>query len=132
MKKAEFAVPRMYADHHVTEVRRLLGQLAGVSEVYASSAFQLVEVTFDRRKTSEGAIAEALRAAGYLGNLPVEGESERIQAWGPMERPLHIRRSAAHDANIRIAGFVQEVSRLTERLWQVGVGAPAQERMTEE
>ena len=43
-------IPAMYADHHVQEVRRLLLEIAGIEDVYASSCFQTVEVTFERPK----------------------------------------------------------------------------------
>ena len=39
------AVPTMYGDHHVVEVRRMLLQLAGVEDVNASSCFRTVEVS---------------------------------------------------------------------------------------
>ena len=41
MNKVTIDLPSMYGDHHVQEVRRLLFDLDGVEEVYASSAFQL-------------------------------------------------------------------------------------------
>jgi copper chaperone CopZ len=47
METKTFDAPALYADHHVTEVRRILLELEGVTDVYASSAFQTVEVTYD-------------------------------------------------------------------------------------
>ena len=52
MEKITVDLPTMYGDHHVTDVRRILLALPGVEDVYASSAFRLVEVTFDPTKTS--------------------------------------------------------------------------------
>jgi hypothetical protein len=40
-------LPALYADHHVLEVRRILQEMPGISEVYASSAYQMVDVRFD-------------------------------------------------------------------------------------
>ena len=53
-------LPTMYGDHHVVEVRRLLLGLPGVEEVYASSGFQSVEVTYDPAKTSPVAMQACL------------------------------------------------------------------------
>ena len=50
MQISTFNTPALFGDHHVTEVRRILLSLPGVTEVYASSAFQVVEVTYDERK----------------------------------------------------------------------------------
>ncbi len=58
-------VPALFADHHVTKVRRLLSPLAGVENVLASSAFKQVTIEFDPGKTSEAALVQALTDAGY-------------------------------------------------------------------
>ena len=69
MKTITIDVPAMYADHHVTEVRRILLELPGVRDVIASSAFLAVEVTFDPAKTKEAAIRDVLDMAGYLQEI---------------------------------------------------------------
>ena len=51
MEKKSFKLPAMYADHHVVEVRRILLEMPGVQDVYASSAFQVADVTFDPTAT---------------------------------------------------------------------------------
>ncbi|MBN1484700.1 MAG: cation transporter [Chloroflexia bacterium] len=58
-------VPNLYADHHVLKVREILGQIAGVEEVYASAAFKKVRVSFDPGETSAEALEQALEQAGY-------------------------------------------------------------------
>lgn len=58
-------IPAMYADHHVIAVRQALTALPGVVDVYASSAWQQVEVTYDAAKVSAEDIARALEQAGY-------------------------------------------------------------------
>jgi hypothetical protein len=44
----------MYGDHHVTEVRRILFDIPGVEDLYASSSFHQVQITFDKKKTKRG------------------------------------------------------------------------------
>ena len=44
MEEVQIHVPAMYGDHHVLEVRRILLELPGVLDVYASSCFQTVQV----------------------------------------------------------------------------------------
>jgi copper chaperone CopZ len=65
MDKITLTVPTMYADHHVTIVKRLLAPMAGVENVYASAAFKQVTVEFDKAKLSQDAIVKALTTAGY-------------------------------------------------------------------
>jgi copper chaperone CopZ len=75
MKTTTFEAPAMYADHHVTEVRRILLEMPGVQDVIASSAFLAVEVTFDPDQVQEAAIRDALDAAGYLQAIPMGVET---------------------------------------------------------
>jgi hypothetical protein len=49
--------------------------LPGVKEVYASSAFQIIEVTFDPKQTSAEKIAACLQDTGYMGTLPAPTET---------------------------------------------------------
>ena len=65
MDKLTLTVPAMYADHHVTIVKRLLAPMAGVESVFASAAFKQVTVEFDKAKTSQDNIVKALITAGY-------------------------------------------------------------------
>lgn len=96
------------------EVRRLLFELPGVKDVYASSSFQIVEVTFDETQVAPASIEACLGGAGYLGELelPVETGVERMTANG---KPF-FRRSVAV-ASIKKAGFLQETPRPTRALW---------------
>ena len=41
MKTLSLELPAMYGDHHVIEVRRILLEIDGVKDVYASSSFQV-------------------------------------------------------------------------------------------
>ena len=71
METKSFEAPALYGDHHVSEVRRILLELTGVSEVYASSAFQTIEVAFDPAKIKAEQIEARLQEAGYLGEIPM-------------------------------------------------------------
>ncbi len=75
MQTSTFNTPALYGDHHVTEVRRLLFEVPGVTDVYASSAFRAVQITFDEAQTSHEALAKVLDAARYLGEIPMLTET---------------------------------------------------------
>lgn len=68
-------VPGMYADHHVVEVRRVLLDQPGVTAVYASSAFGVVEIEFDPERTTAEDLERRLDELGYRSDLPVPRES---------------------------------------------------------
>ena len=72
MERAVFAVPKLYADHHVLVVREVLARLPGVQDVYASSALKRVAVSFDPAATSAETIKGALIQAGYGPDNPLE------------------------------------------------------------
>ncbi|MBM3187471.1 MAG: heavy-metal-associated domain-containing protein [Chloroflexi bacterium] len=65
MEQVTFKIPALYADHHVLQVRKVLGGIAGVSEVVASAGRKSVAVAYDEGRITAERIAEALRAAGY-------------------------------------------------------------------
>jgi len=75
MKTVMFSTPAMYGDHHVTEVRKQLLALPGVREIYASSAFRVVEVTFEENQVSQEVMQVKLSDLGCLSELPVVVES---------------------------------------------------------
>ena len=74
MPKVSFPAPALYGDHHVLEVRRILLALPGMIEVYVSSCFHVIEVSFDPLQISPEDIASALEEAGYLADLPAMDE----------------------------------------------------------
>ena len=53
METTTFDLNMMYGDHHVIEVRKLISAIPGVEEIYASSCFQVLEVSFDESKLTE-------------------------------------------------------------------------------
>jgi copper chaperone CopZ len=75
MKTYQVDLPAMYGDHHVTEVRRIILELPGIEDLYASSAFQYLKVSYDEAQTSEADILAKLEAAGYTGEMPVPQET---------------------------------------------------------
>jgi hypothetical protein len=70
MQKASFPASALFGDHHVLEVRRILLALPGVVEVYASSCFRVIEVSFEPDRVSLELITSSLEEAGYLANFP--------------------------------------------------------------
>lgn len=67
MEKLILDLPSMYADHHVLRVRETLLALDGVKDVFASSAWKQISVSFEPDKTSQEELKKALSAAGYGG-----------------------------------------------------------------
>jgi hypothetical protein len=112
----------MYGDHHVTAVRALLSGMPGVGEVYASSAFQIIEVEYDQAVIAGDAILAQLTEAGYLGevDLPQEsGRATRAQEKGS----AYFRHTIAHANTGRVISFTQQVPAAARALWPCpGVG----------
>ena len=108
-------VPAMYADHHVVEVRRILSEIAGVETIGASSAFRVVEIEYDSKKTSEDALSQALDEAGYLGELSTPTESGD-PAIG-YEGKTYFRHTAAVETAGKAISFGQEITAGGRPLW---------------
>jgi copper chaperone CopZ len=74
MEKLVLDVPALWADHHVLKARDALASLDGVENVYASSAWKQVLVSYDSAETDPASIEKALAEAGYPvgeGEVPV-------------------------------------------------------------
>lgn len=114
MKKHTFEVPTLYGDHHVVEVRRILTEIPGVQDVYASSAFQVVEVTYDETLTNDLEIAQKLDAAGYLGEwtFPIE-----FGAFQEEERKPFFRHTQVYENTRQVVSFSQKVNYSGRPLW---------------
>lgn len=65
MDRLVLTIPTLYGDHHTTAVRQLLEGLDGVQDVYVSSAFKQVSLSFDKKKASSEKIEQTLSEAGY-------------------------------------------------------------------
>jgi copper chaperone CopZ len=109
-------LPTMYADHHVVEVRRLLFELSGVEDVYASSSFQVVEIDYDDASVSPEAIEKTLADAGYQGELPMPAESG-VSAAQENGNKTFFRHTAAYAQTGRTVGFAQKVPYAGRPLW---------------
>ncbi len=114
--KVSFDVPALFGDHHVIEVRRILLGLPGVQEVYASSCFQIVEVSFDPSKIGEAQIAAKLAEGGYLEELRVP---EEVGSIGDQrdEKGSFFRHTAVYEQTRQAVSFGQVVSYLGRPLW---------------
>ena len=116
MEKLSVDLATMYADHHVTEVRRILFDIPGVDDLYASSSFHQIQVTFDAKKTSEKEIMEKLEQAGYVGELPVEVEDPGAHPANGDEPPF-FRHSTSYTQTKHTVGFTQNVAYQGRPLW---------------
>jgi copper chaperone CopZ len=114
MQTLSIRLPTMYGDHHVIEVRRLLSEMSGIQDVFASSCFQTVEVHYDPAHIDEGAIRARLDEAGYTEELPVPVEREDgAQGLGGGS----LRHSAAYEHVGPAVSFAQVVGFSGRALW---------------
>ncbi len=116
-------VPTMFGDHHVVAVRELLMKLPGVSDVYASSSFHLVEVQYEPAKLSPEVIKNTLEEAGYLGELPTPAETNTPATEKSVEKPVYFRHTAAYAQTGQTVGFAQKLPYAGRPLWPCpGIG----------
>jgi copper chaperone CopZ len=115
MQKSQFNTPALFGDHHVTEVRRLLLALPGVTEVYASSAFRVVEVMFDEAQIAHEDILHKLDEFGYLGEIPMLAETG--VAVQRTEGDQSFRHTATYEALKKTVSFAQKVPYSGRPLW---------------
>jgi copper chaperone CopZ len=115
METKTFDAPALYGDHHVSEVQRILKELPGVENVYASSAFQAIEVTFDETKTTADQVVVRLEEAGYLGEVPMLTEAgvavERTEGDGVF------RHTTVYETIKHTVSFAQNVKHQGRALW---------------
>ena len=123
METKTFDAPALYGDHHVSEVRRILLELEGVTDVYASSAFQVIEVTYDESKINDLQIAVKLDEAGYLGEWTVPVELSTATQQGDGQRPPFFRHTATYETTRQTVSFAQRVNYQGRPLWHCpGIG----------
>jgi len=75
MKTFQIDLPSMFGDHHVLAVRKILLELPGIDDLYASSSFQTLLLSYDEEQIKEEEILSKLEEAGYLGELQTPQES---------------------------------------------------------
>jgi len=123
MKKKLFELPAMYGDHHVLEVRRILSEIPGVQDVYASSAFQVVEVSYDENKVNDLELAMRLDEAGYLGEWTPTSEQDQ-PANTMAKEDVFFRHTEVFETTKQVVGFTQTVNYVGRPLWPCpGMGA---------
>jgi len=115
METITIDLPKMYGDHHVTEVRSVLLALPGVEDVYASSAFRVVRARVDLAKVSEADLRAKLEAAGYLGDQPIGTEAWKTGT--PADVVDNPFRHTAALENIKGVAFAQKVEESGGALW---------------
>ena len=115
METKAFEAPALYGDHHVSEVQRILKELPGVEDVYASSAFQAIEVTFDESKINADKISASLEEAGYLGEVPMLAEAG--VAVEKKEGDGVFRHTATYETVKKTVSFAQRVQYQGRPLW---------------
>lgn len=116
MKTYTLDLPTLYGDHHVIEVRRILLAQPGVQDVYASSAFQVVEVTYDPDQVTEAQIDTLLAEAGYAGELEIAVEASR-SGYLQEDVTTYFRQTASHTMTHESVSFNQSPGFSGRPLW---------------
>ena len=116
MELLNLDLPTMYGDHHVTEVRRLLLEIPGVEDVYASSDFHMVEVKYDPAKLETEVITNKLDQAGYMGELSITVEVGAMDESKNGDAPF-FRHTVAYEQTGQTVGFAQTVPFAGRPLW---------------
>ncbi len=116
MKQVTFDMPMLYSDHHVVEVRRILFEIPGVLDVYASSAFRMVEVSYDPSQTNDLVISMKLDDHGYLGEWSIPMESS-ASAYLEDRSHSYFRHTAVYETTRQVVSFSQNVNYSGRPLW---------------
>jgi copper chaperone CopZ len=106
----------MYGDHHVSDVRRILLEIPGVEDVYASSAFRVVEVTYDEKKVNDLELQTRLEDAGYLGEWQMHAESGKAVGTDDGATKF-MRHTAVYEQIKKTVSFSQQVAYRGRPLW---------------
>lgn len=116
MEKLMIDLPAMYGDHHVVEVRRILLELPGIEDVYASSSFRAAEISFDPAEIEPETISGKLDEAGYIGELPIPEETDVPATEGNGKKP-YFRHTEAFEETNKVVSFTQKVGFEGRALW---------------
>ncbi len=106
MEKILLDMPSMYADHHVLSVRNALDGLKGIEDIYASSTWKQLLISYDPKQVKPKAIEDALANAGY----PVgEGEPQMLVTASDIKRDpqwavLDVRVCQTNNADLEMSG----------------------------
>ena len=116
-KTVTFDTPALYGDHHVVEVRRLLLEMPGVEDVYASSAFHIVDVTYDPDKVQEAELVRKLDEAGYLGEFMLPQEKGFAMYQQDDRSSVFFRHTDVFETSRKVVSFAQNVNTSGRPLW---------------
>jgi copper chaperone CopZ len=129
MKAITYDVPSLFGDHHVTEVRNLLLAIPGVNEVYASSSFQIVEVSYDPEIVNDLQIAMKLDEKGYLGEWSLPSEVGAVID-NESGSEVFTRHTAVYEHTRQVVSFSQKVETAGRPLWNCpGMGVMSTEKL---
>jgi copper chaperone CopZ len=121
MQTSTFNTPGLYADHHVADVRKQLLALPGIQSIYASSAFHVVEVTYDDTQVSPVELHSKLEELGYLHDLALI--SETSQAAQRTDAGGLFRQAMSYENLKKTVAFQQKVLNHRRPLWNCpGIG----------
>lgn len=104
METVTLEIPKLYADHHVLAVREELADVEGVQDLYVSSAWRQVMITFDPSKVDQSTLEARLAEAGYPvgeGEIPIllaQDEVGRDPQWADSE----VRASKTNPADLEM------------------------------
>jgi len=116
--KLTLYLPFLFGDHHVTEVRKLLGAISGIQDLYVSSSFHAVELDYDPAQTSPEKINEVLEEAGYLGDAVIPEEIGASSVSDKMNSPF-FRKTDIYATTQKVTSFRQNLSLLNRHIWPV-------------
>ena len=103
MTVSTLSVPSLYADHHVTAVRKALSGLPGVQDIEASAAFKQVTVKH-AKEIDKKALEEALAKAGYSAGEEKQAEEEPSRLGDPAWYECASRSTKTHEADLDMSG----------------------------
>ena len=105
MASVTLNAPAVFADHHVLQARTALFALEGVDDVYASSAWQAVIVSYNPDQVDLPAIEDALAKAGYPPDktTPILAQSG-VQEQDPAWHQLGVRATQTNEADLKMSG----------------------------
>ncbi len=112
----ELNLSTMYADHHVIEVRRILSEIPGVQDVFASGSLRTAQVTFDPAGTNPDQIRAALEQAGYAGDAVFPVETPLSTQKEPVVKPF-ARHTTVYENVKSVVSFAQSVNHTGRPLW---------------
>ncbi len=105
METLSLTIPTLYADHHVTNIRRILIALGiNAQTLDASSAFKSLTLEFDATKISRDAIIAALTAANYAPGIEAIVERGPNATADPAWDALGMRTVTTNPLDLQLSG----------------------------